>query len=81
MSQDVKLQIYQGIIKYLLSSTDYSLKRIAALSNISIKNIQLIYRYNQIPKDLKSEIHLLRLYQIVIELEMKRQRSIIGYSK
>ena len=43
MTKHAKLQIYQGIIQYLLDSTDYDLKNIAVLSNASIKMIRTIY--------------------------------------
>lgn len=73
MNMSSKLQIYKGIIQYLLDSTDYSLKRIAALSNCSIKQIQFIHRYDQIPPDFTTEHHLVKLYLIILDLEKKQK--------
>ncbi len=74
MNTNSKLQIYKGMIQYLLDSTDYTLKRIASLSNSSIKHIQSIHRYDQIPTDFAAEHHLVRLYLIILELEKKQNR-------
>ncbi|WP_287007664.1 hypothetical protein [Legionella sp.] len=71
MYENAKLPIYQGIIQYLLDTTDYNLKRIAHLSGCSVKNIRSIYSYNEIPSDFTADLHLLRLYQIILESEMK----------
>jgi hypothetical protein len=70
-----KLQIYKGMIQYLLDSTDYTLKRIASFSNSSIKNIRSIYHYGQIPPDFTQELGLIQLYQIILEQEKRERRS------
>jgi hypothetical protein len=71
--QHYKVQIYQGIIQYLLQSTDYDLKNIAALSNTSIKNIRSIYQGNELPLNFtSSEKHLVQLYQMILELNLKQ---------
>lgn len=73
MAINSKLQIYQGIIQYLLDSTGYDLKDIAALSNATIKSILSIYHGDEIPPNFfSSEKHLVRLYQMVLELSTKK---------
>ena len=59
------------MIQYLLDSTHYTLKRIAALSNSTISKIQAIYRYDQLPPDFDEERQLVQLYQIILEMEKK----------
>jgi hypothetical protein len=63
-----KLQIYKGIIHYLLESTNYNLKNIADLTSSSIKNLRSIYIENCLPENFPSEIHLIRLFQMVLEI-------------
>lgn len=70
MYQDVKLKVYQGIIQYLLSNTGYSLRRIAAFSGCSLKTIRSIHSYGELSSDCSTEINLVRLFQIILELEM-----------
>lgn len=77
MYSSTKLQIYKGMIQYILDSTQYTLKRIAALSNSSISNIRAIYHYDEIPPNFPEEFQLVQLYQIILELE-KKQRAIRG---
>ena len=62
-----KIQIYKGIIQYLLESTNYNLKDIADLTNSSIKSIRTVHTDCHLPKRFFSEIQLIRLYQFVIE--------------
>ena len=81
MENSSKLQIYKGMIQYLLDSTNYTLKRVASLSNSSIKNIRSIYHYDQIPPDFTEELHLVQLYQIIIELEQKHGGSRLLFPK
>ncbi|GGI82739.1 hypothetical protein [Legionella impletisoli] len=77
-----KLQIYQGIIQYLLDSTGYDLKNIAALSNATIKNIRSIYHGNELPPSFSSsEKHLVQLYQMVIELNTKKGTNLKHLAK
>lgn len=68
MSTNYKLQIYKGIIHYLLEYTNYSLKNIAELSQSTLKNIKTIYSEDFIPPSFSSECHLVRLYQMILEL-------------
>lgn len=68
MERNCKLQIYKGMIQYLLDSTNYSLKNIAELSNSSINNIQSIYYHNYLPNGFKSGIYLTNLHQIILEI-------------
>lgn len=77
MYKNLKLSVYQGIIQYLLDNTDYNLKKIASFSHCSIKAIRSIYTYGEIPPDFSTELYLIRLFQIIIELEHKygKQKS------
>ena len=67
MHHHSKLQIYKGIIKYLLDSTNYTIKNIAEVTNSSVKNIRTIYCEDQIPAHF-SEINLVKLYHMMLEL-------------
>ncbi len=69
METNSKLQIYKGIIQYLLESTNYNLKHIADLSDSSIKNICSIYFDELIPSTFLSEAQLVKLYQVIIEIQ------------
>ena len=59
-NKNPKLQIYQGIIEYLLESTNYNLKNIAELSNSSIEHIRSIPCQNMVPTDFFSESQLVK---------------------
>lgn len=65
-----KLQIYKGIIQYILDSTHYTLKNIADLSGTSLDAIKSIYCHGVAPCSLKSEMALIKLYRIILELHM-----------
>lgn len=71
MRTNPKVQIYKGMIQYLLESTHYTLKSIADLSNSSIKNIRIIYREERIPLNFTSELQLVMLYHVILELNLK----------
>lgn len=73
MYSSSKLQIYKGMIQYLLDSPNYTLKRIAALSHTTLANIRAIHSYDQMPVNFSEERHLVQLYQIILEQE-KRDR-------
>jgi hypothetical protein len=78
MMNEPRLQIYKGMIQYLLVSTPYTLKNIADLSHSSIKNIRSIYCDEQIPRHFSSELNLVKLYHSIVELnlhEMSRLRK------
>lgn len=60
------------MIQYILDSTHYNLKHIAQLSNSSLDNIRAIYCHDFLPISFKSEVELLKLYQIVFELDERR---------
>jgi hypothetical protein len=68
-----KLQIYQGIIRYLLESTNYTLKNIADLSSTSIINIRSIYCDDLVPPNFSSEVPLVRLYQMILEINIQEK--------
>jgi len=65
--QNVKAQIYKGMIQYLLETTPYTIKNIADLSHSSVKTIRTIFRSEQIPMHFSSELNLLNLYHMTIE--------------
>lgn len=71
MFHDQKITIYKGIIQYLLDSTNYSLQRIANLSNSPQAHLQLIYQHNRLPKESKVGLNLLKLFITVIDMEHK----------
>ncbi|RUQ78141.1 hypothetical protein [Legionella septentrionalis] len=82
MTNYPKLQIYQGIIQYLLDSTGYDLKNIAALSNTTIKSIRTIYKGDKIPPNFSSsEKHLVQLYQMILELNTKKGTNLKHLTK
>lgn len=68
-----KLNIYKGMIQYILDSTHYTLKHIAQLSHSSLDNIRMIYSHDSVPKGFKSEIELMKLYQIVLEINKNQE--------
>ncbi|MDF1929907.1 hypothetical protein PGH45_07340 [Legionella pneumophila] len=74
MEMNTKLQIYKGIIQYILESTNYSLQNIADLSNSSIKNIRTIYCDNVVPSNFSSDIQLVRLYQMILEIHIQEKQ-------
>jgi hypothetical protein len=71
---NTKLQIYKGIIQYLLESTNYNLKNIAELSNSSLEHIRSIHFQNMVPDDFFSESQLVKLYQIILDIHPKKNR-------
>lgn len=66
-NKNAKLQIYQGIIEYLLKSTNYTLKNIADHTGASIQHLRSIYIGDQVPLVFSSELQLIKLYQIILE--------------
>ena len=73
MENSSKLQIYKGMIQYLLKSTDYTLKDIAHLSHSSIKNIRSIYCNDLMPLNFSSELQLVKLYHLILELRINEK--------
>jgi hypothetical protein len=73
-NKNPKLQIYQGIIEYLLESTNYNLKNIAELSHSSIEHLRSIHCQNIVPVDFFSESQLVKLYQIILDIHPKKNR-------
>lgn len=71
MDDVVKIQIYKGMIQYILGSTHYTLKHIAQLSHTSLDKIRMIYCHDKFPSNFRSEVCLLNLYQIVLETNKK----------
>ncbi|HAT8692462.1 hypothetical protein ACX1EY_14050 [Legionella pneumophila] len=81
MFHDQKIIIYKGIIQYLLDTTNYSLQRIANLSNSQLAHLQLIYNHDRLPKESKVELNLLKLFTTVIHMEYKgewKARLLLG---
>ena len=72
MESNSKLQIYQGVIQYLLETTNYTLKNIADLCNTSIKTIRSIYFESVIPSNFSSEVQLIKLYQMILEFNIDK---------
>lgn len=72
MKNNPKLQIYKGMIQYLLDSTHYTLKNIADLSHTSIKNILSIYSDEIIPLNFSTKLQLVELYHIILELHVNK---------
>lgn len=72
MQQNPKVQIYQGMIQYLLESTNFTLKNIADLSHSSIKNIRTIHCDGLMPPVFASELQLVKLYQMVLEVNINQ---------
>lgn len=78
MEHHTKLIIYKGMIQYILDSTHYTLKHIAQLSSSSLDNIRAIYCHDLLPISFKSEVQLLKLYQIVLEVNMNQKNCSIA---
>ena len=72
MTVSAKLQIYQGIILYLLESTHYNLKNIAEFTDSPITHIQALYRGEKLSLHCSSEHKLMQMYQIVLGIQNKR---------
>lgn len=76
MEHHSKLQIYKGMIQYLLESTNYSLKNIADLSYSSLNNIRSIYCDGLMPAHFISELNLIKLYQIILEINSRENNCL-----
>jgi len=73
MENPSKLQIYKGMIQYLLESTNYTLKNIADLSNSSLKSIHSIYCDGLLPSNFASELQLVKLYHMILEININEK--------
>lgn len=79
MTNHPKVQIYQGMIQYILDSTHYTLKHIAQLSHSSLDNMRMIYCHDSVPNNFKTEIELIKLYQIILEINLNKEGcSLVG---
>jgi hypothetical protein len=74
MDKSSKVQIYKGIIQYLLDSTNYTLKNIADLSNSPLNTIRAIYYEDFMPLNFSSENQLVRLYQLILEIHTQEKQ-------
>lgn len=72
MEKDSKLQVYQGIIRYIIESTNYSLSSIADLADCSIEDVCSIYNHDLIPPNFLSDNQLIKLFQLVLALHPKK---------
>lgn len=72
MEKDSKLQVYQGIIRYILEATNYSLSSIADMVDCSVENMCSIYNHDIIPPGFASDNQLLKLFQLVLALHPKK---------
>lgn len=79
MENNFRLQICKSIINYLLESTNYTLKDIAALLNCSIRQLRSIYFDELMPTNLHCERDLVRLYHLILELNINKQYVHQGY--
>lgn len=70
MEKNARLQVYQGMIQYLVESTNYNFKNIAELTNTSIKHIRSIYHGEASPAH-QTEMKLLMLYQFILKLQFQ----------
>jgi hypothetical protein len=79
MDDKIKIQIYKGMIQYILNSTHYTLKHIAQLAHTSLDNIRMIYCHDSVPINFKSEVELLKLYQIILEINLNKENcALVG---
>lgn len=69
-----KVTIYKGMIDYLLSSSHFTLKDIANHTGSNLSSIRSIYLDETIPSHFSSEIALIRLYQIILEIQMNKNK-------
>ena len=75
MKTDVRPTIYNGMIQHILNTTDFSIKAIAILARASIDEIQSIYYDNQIQFGFNKEIKLIRLFELILEMQHQKNRS------
>jgi hypothetical protein len=64
------------MIQYLLELTKYDLKHIADLSDSPLKSIRSIYFDDYLPTNFLSELQLVKLYQIILEIQFKNRRGL-----
>lgn len=69
METRTKLQIYQGIIQFLLDSTNYNLKNIADFTHVSLRTIRDLHLHNTLPPSTEAELNLVNLYRIILALQ------------
>jgi hypothetical protein len=62
------------MIDHLLSSTHFTLKDIANHTGSPISSIRSIYLDQKLPIYFPSEIALIKLYQIVLEIQMNKDK-------
>ncbi|WP_412755745.1 hypothetical protein, partial [Legionella anisa] len=75
MENNFRLPICKNIINYLLESTNYNLKDIAALLNCSIRQLHTIYFAELMPANVSFERELVRLYLLILEINIHKQHE------
>ncbi|PYB42223.1 hypothetical protein DM455_13025 [Legionella pneumophila] len=75
MKNDVRPKIYKGMIQHILNTTDFSIKAIAILARTSIDEIQSIYSDKQIQFGFSKEINLIRLFELIVEMQHQKNRA------
>ncbi|HAT4425268.1 hypothetical protein [Legionella pneumophila] len=75
MKTDVRPKIYKGMIQHILNTTDFSIKSIAILARTSIDEIQSIYYDNHIQFGYNKEINLIRLFELILEMQHQKNRD------
>lgn len=75
MDQEQRPTIYKEMIQYILNSTNYTLKNIAEFTNCSVTTIYTIYKEAILPKEFKSELELIKLYHLVIDISITKKTS------
>lgn len=73
MEIDLKLQVYKGMIQYLLESTNYTLKNISDHTGVPIQHLRSIYIGEQMPLYFSAELQLIKLYQIILECQKHKK--------
>lgn len=62
------------MIDHLLTSTHFTLKDIANHTGTPVSTIRSIYLDQKLPKYFSSEIALVKLYQIIIEIQLNKDK-------
>ncbi|WP_412755735.1 hypothetical protein, partial [Legionella anisa] len=70
-----RLPTCKNIINYLLESTNYSLKNIADLLHCSIRQLRTIYFDELMPANVSFERELVRLYLLILEINIHKQHE------
>ncbi|QRN02972.1 hypothetical protein GH742_03320 [Legionella sp. MW5194] len=72
MNRNSRLKVYQGMIQFLLESTNYTFETIADFTSYSVKEIRSIYLNQKLPEKLLSEKQLIKLYRIILDIHTSK---------